>query len=75
MYWFWTVLSTILLLGFLAVGVFLLYSSLTGKGITPPDSNSSWQLRVQYKLRGVVGVAFTIFSLLVLYLLIEELLK
>ncbi|CAB1064810.1 hypothetical protein D1BOALGB6SA_9607 [Olavius sp. associated proteobacterium Delta 1] len=47
----------------------MLYSAITGKGIPEPDPNSLWQIKVQFKLRGVVGLGFTIFGVVVLSLL------
>ena len=75
MYWYWLVIVFIVLSGLLSVGIYMLYSAITGKGIPEPDSNSLWQFRVQYKLRGLVGLGFTISGGVFLIFLIQYLIE
>ncbi len=71
MYWYWFIFAVVALTTFCIIGIYLLYSAITGKGITPTDDNSSWQIKLQYKLRGPIGFGFTITSGLALFHLIK----
>ena len=71
MYWYWFSFAFIAVAGFLLVGIYMLYSAITGKGIPEPDPNSLWQIKAQFKLRGLVGFGFTIFGIVVLFNLIK----
>lgn len=59
-------------LAWTAVGLFMIYSAITGKGISRPEDSATWDIRVQYFLRGFIGFAFTIFGLYMLYSIINE---
>ena len=73
MRWYWSALSFIAVAGFLLTGIYMLYSAVTGKGIQEPDENALWQIKVQFKLRGVVGLGFMIFGIVALFNLIKVL--
>ena len=60
MIWLGYIVITILLLSFPVIGIFMIYSAITGKGIEDPGEDSLFQLRAQYKLRGLVGLGFLI---------------
>jgi len=60
------VLGFAVVFGFIAVGALMIYSSITGKGITPPEPNALLQIRLQYKLRGLIGVGFIATGIVVL---------
>jgi len=51
----------------------MLYSAVTGKGIQELGENALWQTKVQFKLRGVVGLGFTVFGIVALLNLIKAL--
>jgi hypothetical protein len=70
MYWLILVFSIFPLIGFFVLGIFLLYSALTGKGMTPPQPDAVFVLRLQYRLRGLVGLVFTLVSAYSLWKLI-----
>jgi hypothetical protein len=67
MIWIGYIAFTILLLAFPAIGGFLIYSALTGKGIEEPGKDSLFQLQAQFKLRGLIGVGFIIGGFLMLW--------
>ena len=73
MYWYWFVVIFIAVSGLLSIGIYMVYSATTGKGIPEPESNHLWQFKVQYKLRGLVGIGFMIFGAVVLVFLIRYL--
>ena len=54
------ILIVIIAIAFMACGGIMLYSAISGKGITPPGPDALFQLRAQYKLRGLIGVAFIV---------------
>jgi len=61
------ILIVIIAIAFMVSGSILLYSVFSKKIITPPEPNALFQLRVQYKLRGVIGIAFIIIGLMMFY--------
>jgi len=73
MYGYWFSFAFIAVAGFLWVGIYMLYSAITGKGIPEPDPDSLWQIKVQFKLRGLVGLGFTIFGIAVSFNLVKVL--
>lgn len=73
MIWFGYVAITILILSFPVIGIFMIWSALTGKGIEYPGRDSSFQFRVQYHLRGLIGLGFLIGGCLMLWEIIKEL--
>lgn len=62
MYWLILIFSIFPLLAFFVSGIFLLYSAITGKGMTPPEPDAAFTIRVRYKLRGLFGLLFTVVS-------------
>lgn len=54
------ILLVIIAIAFIACGGFMVYSAISGKGITPLEPDSLFQLRTQYKLRGLIGVVFIV---------------
>jgi len=54
------ILLVIIAIAFMACGGFMVYSAISGKGITPPEPDALFQLRTQYKLRGLIGVVFIV---------------
>ncbi|CAB1069568.1 hypothetical protein D1AOALGA4SA_688 [Olavius algarvensis Delta 1 endosymbiont] len=73
MRWYWFSFSFIAVAGFLLTGIYMLYSAVTGKGIQELGENALWQTKVQFKLRGVVGLGFTVFGIVALLNLIKAL--
>ena len=43
----------------------MVYSAVAGKGITSPEPDALLQLRIQYKLRGLIGVVFIVIGCLI----------
>jgi hypothetical protein len=70
MYWLIFIFSVFPLLGFFVLGVFLLYSALTGRGMTPPHPEDVFVVRLRYRLRGLIGLVFTLVSLYSLWKLV-----
>jgi hypothetical protein len=62
MYWLILVFSLFPLLGFFVLGIFLLYSAITGRGMTPPQPEDAFVLHLRYRLRGLIGLVFTLVS-------------
>ena len=62
MYWFWLILIFVLFLAWFAIGIYMIYSAISGKGIPRPDEKSLWQIKTQYRLRGLIGLAFAVAS-------------
>jgi hypothetical protein len=54
----------------LVLGVFLVYSAVTGRGMAPPQPEDPFVLHLRYRLRGLMGVVFTLVSALSLYKLL-----
>jgi hypothetical protein len=59
------ILLIIIALSLISCGGYMLYSAITGKGIPDPGPNSLLQFRVQYKLRGLIGVVFIFIGALI----------
>ena len=53
----------------------MLYSAFTGKGISQPGEDSHWQFKLQYELRGFIGLVFSIGSIMVMIQMIKVLLE
>ena len=62
MYWLILIFSIFPLLAFFVSGIFLIYSAVTGKGMTPPGPDARLALIIRYKFRGVFGIVFTLVS-------------
>jgi hypothetical protein len=45
----------------------MIYSAISGKGITHPGKDALLQLKIQYHLRGIIGVGMLIGGLIILY--------
>ena len=45
---------------FMTFGGFMVYSAIAGKGIDPPNPDALLQLRIQYKMRGLIGTALIV---------------
>jgi hypothetical protein len=58
MYWLILVISVFPLLGFIVLGIYLLYSAVSGRGMTPPEPEAPFVLHLRYKLRGIIGLVF-----------------
>jgi hypothetical protein len=67
MYWLILVISLFPLLGFIVLGIFLLYSAVTGRGVTPPEPEAPFVVHLRYKLRGVIGLVFACAAIYSLY--------
>ena len=59
MYWLILIFSIFPLLAFLVLGLFLIYSAVSGRGVTPPEPEASFVVRLRYRLRGFIGLVFT----------------
>ncbi len=55
-----TFLASIPISGMIGVGLFMMVSAVTGKGVRDPGPQAGLQMRIQYKIRGIIGLAFTI---------------
>ena len=55
----------------IACGSYMLYSAITGRGIPKPEDKALLITLVQYKLRGVIGVAFIIFGIMLFISIIQ----
>lgn len=62
------------ILGGIGVGGLMVYLSITGRGIEPPPRETWAQLRVQYHLRGPIGLVFFVVDLRSLVALVNSLL-
>ncbi len=67
MIWIGYIALSILLLALPVIGGFMIYSALTGKGLEDPGKNTLFQMRAQYKLRGLIGLGFVIGGILMLW--------
>jgi hypothetical protein len=47
-------------------GVYMIYSSITGKGIPHPGEHSHLSIKLQYRIRGFTGLALLAVSALIL---------
>lgn len=56
--------------GFSVVGVLLLYSAVTGKGLEKPGPEAMLEIRVWYAIRGFVGLGFLAGSVLMIVMLL-----
>jgi len=63
----WTLLVVAIGVGFIACGGCMAYSAISGKGITQPGSNALLQIKAQYKLRGIIGIAFILLGIMIIY--------
>lgn len=61
------ILLGLLSLSLASVGGYMLYSAITGRGVAPPDENASVFTHAQYKVRGIIGLAFFIFGMMMLW--------
>lgn len=52
---------------FLAIGIYLIYSSISGKGVPTPEENSLKQIKVGFKLRGFLGIPAVVIGLFLLW--------
>ena len=57
----------LILLAFPVIGIFMIYSAITGKGIEPPGEDELLQIRAQYHLRGIIGFGLLIVGGVVLW--------
>ena len=55
-----------------AIGCFLIYSAISGKGISVPDQKAPFLFHAQYKVRGLIGVGFLIGGVLFFSEIIKE---
>jgi hypothetical protein len=62
MYWLIFIFSLFPLLGFLVLGVFLMISAVTGRGMDAPEPGAPFVQRLQYRMRGPAGVVFFLVS-------------
>jgi len=67
MIWLGYIAFSILLMAFPVIGVFMIYSALTGKGIEEPGKDALSQMQAQFKLRGLIGLGFFIGGILMLW--------
>ena len=70
MYWLILVISVFPLLGFIVLGVFLLYSAVSGRGVTPPEPDAPFVIHLRYRLRGLIGLVFSCAATYSLYKMI-----
>ncbi len=68
----WTLLVVAIAVGFIACGCYMTYSAISGKGIPHPGSNALLQIKAQYKLRGIIGVAFILLGIMIIYGIYES---
>ncbi len=45
----------------------MIYSAISGKGITHPGKDAMLQLKIQYHLRGIIGAGMVLGGLIILY--------
>ena len=62
---YWGIIATIAAATVTAVGMYIVYSAITGKGIPEFKLEESGQLWVQY-MRGVIGVGFILSGIMML---------
>ncbi len=67
MFWYWFAILLIVSSLFIGVGVYMIYSAFSGKGIPHPGEDAMLQTKIQYRLRGLIGVGMLIAGLLLLY--------
>ena len=70
MYWLILIFSLFPLLGFWVLGLFLIYAAVTGRGMAPPQPEDAFVLHLRYRLRGLIGLVFTLVSALSLWKLL-----
>ncbi len=70
MYWLILVISLFPLLGFIILGIFLLYSAVSGRGMAAPEPEAPFVVHLRYKLRGLIGLVFTCAATYSLYKMI-----
>lgn len=62
MYWLILIFSLFPLLGFFVLGLFLLYSAISGRGMRPPAPDAPFVVHLRFKLRGLIGLVFTLMA-------------
>ena len=65
MIYFYLSAIIIVALVFIICGGYLIYSAISGKGLSKPPPESFFQFRAQYKFRGLIGTVFVFIGLLI----------
>jgi len=73
MEFFWHVMLLFAAISITAIGVFMLFSAISGKGISEPKRETSLGLWIQYKARGIIGFCFVVIGGMILLLFIKRL--
>lgn len=65
--WVMGTLVLVVISAWISAGGFMLYSAITGKGITKPERDEPGGIWVQYHLRGIIGLGFIVSGLYMFY--------
>jgi uncharacterized membrane protein YkgB len=63
----WEILVVAIAVGFISSGFYMVYAAISGKGIPEPENDALFQIKLQYKFRGIIGVAFMTVGIMIMY--------
>ena len=63
----WLIIVFAIAIGFISCGCYMVYASISGKGIPEPGDDALFQVKLQYKFRGIIGIAFVIIGAMIFY--------
>jgi hypothetical protein len=63
----WIVLVEAIAIGFIACGGYMVFSLIKVQTIPYPEDDALFQVKVQYKMRGVIGIAFILLGFFIIY--------
>ena len=70
--WYWFVILVLISTSFIAIGIFMIYSAITRKGIPHPGEKALLQFKTQHRMRGLIGTGMLIVGLIILYATVNE---
>jgi hypothetical protein len=65
--WVMGVFALFVIVIWTGIGLLMIYSAITGKGLRKPEKDSPSGFVVQYQLRGIIGLGFTLSGLYAFY--------
>jgi len=70
-FFFSVVVLAIIALTLIGIGIYLIYSAVTGRGVPNPGENSLKQMQIGFKLREVLGIPAIIFVMIIMWGVIQ----
>lgn len=68
----WMFIGIAVTLAIIACGCYMVYSAFTEKGIPDPGKDALLQVRIQYKLRGIIGGVIILIGIMFAYRIIDS---